>query len=280
MDLKEKTFLVTGANTGIGYGTALGQVELGATVIMVCRNPERGESARAEIAHQSGNDSVHLQISDLASQADIRKLAQEITMQFDRLHCLINNAAVVPAQREVTVEGLEMQFAVNHLAPFLLTYLLLDLLRTSAPARIVTVSSDLHHSARLEFDDLQLERSYKRGRAYNQSKLANVLFSMELGRRLAGSGVTTNALHPGVIATNIMADYTGQSRSKQRNVADWRRGARTSIYLATSPDVEGISGRYFVDERETNASELAQDGALARRLWNVSANLTGIDPDG
>jgi len=186
MDLAGKTFLVTGANTGIGFGTALGLAELGATVIMVCRNPERGKSARAEIAHQTGNDALYLQIADLASQSDIRKLAQEITMQFDRLHCLINNAAVVPAQREVTVDGLEMQFAVNHLAPFLLTNLLLDLLRTSAPARIITVSSDLHHSAQLEFDDLQLERSYKRGRAYNQSKLANVLFLWDWGGAWTG----------------------------------------------------------------------------------------------
>lgn len=279
MNLAGKTFLVTGANTGIGYGTALGLAELGATVIMVCRSPQRGQQARDEIIRASGNDAVHLLITDLSSQADIRKLAQEIRMQFDHLHCLINNAAVIPAQREITVDRLEMQFAVNHLAPFLLTHLLLDLLHTSAPARIVTVSSNVHHGAQLDFDDLQSEHSYERVRAYNQSKLANVLFTMELARRLAGSGVTANALHPGVIATNVLDDYTGRPRSNQRDVADWRRGARTSIYLATSPDVEGISGRYFADERETNASELAQDEGLARRLWDISTELTSINPE-
>lgn len=272
--------MVTGANAGIGKATALGLARLGATVIMVCRSRQRGEVARDEIKRESGNDSVSLMLADLSWQASIRQLAADFEARRSALHVLINNAGVITRSRTVTKDGLETQFAVNHLACFLLTNLLLDVLKASAPARIINVSSQVHYGASIDFDDLQSERSYRPARVYAQTKLANVAFTYELARRLRGTGVTVNCLHPGVIATNMLSDYMGVPRSLQFTTrivgASPEKGAQTPLYLATSPEVEGVSGAYFENRSAVRSSPASYDGAVARRLWRVSAELAGL----
>lgn len=272
--------MVTGANGGIGKATALGLANIGATVFMVCRSRERGEAALAEIKEQSSNEHIFLLVADLASQAEIRQLAEDFKRQHSRLHVLVNNAGIVPRKRQLTVDGFETQFAVNHLAPFLLTNLLLDVLKSSAPARIVTVASNMHRGATMDFDDLQSERSYGPVRVYCRTKLANVLFTNELARRLQGTGVSANCLHPGVVATNLLADAMGMPRALKSTTrligSSPDKGARTSIYLAASPEVEGISGKYFVGQKAVESSKVSYDEKVASRLWRVSAELTGI----
>jgi len=275
--MKGKVCLVTGANAGIGQATALGLAQLGATVIMVCRSRERGEAARAEIQAQSGNDKVDLLLADLSSQAEIRRLAVEIEARYADLHVLINNAAIIPQQRRETAEHLEMQFAVNHLAYFLLTNLLLDKLKASAPARIVVVASQVHASGVIDFDDLQARRNYRPSQVYANTKLANVLFTYELARRLKGSGVIANCLHPGVVATNLLNDYMGVPQGRRDRGIETSKGAQTSLYLATSPEVAGVSGRYFVNREAASSSAVSYDKELAQRLWQVSAELTGLN---
>ena len=275
-----KVCAVTGANAGIGKATVLGLAHLGATVLMVCRSRERGEAALAEIKEISGNNQASLLVADLSSQSEIRKLAKAFKSQHSALHVLINNAGIIPRIREVTVDGLETQFAVNHLASFLLTNLLLDMLKSSAPARVVTVASDMHRGATIDFDDLQSERAYKALRVYCRTKLANVLFTKELARRLLGAGVTANCLHPGVIATKLLADGMGMPRALRPTTrligSSPDKGAKTSIYLATSPEVEGVSGKYFVRQKTVESSKVSHDENMASQLWRVSAELTGL----
>ncbi|HRQ38267.1 MAG TPA: SDR family oxidoreductase [Chloroflexota bacterium] len=268
-----KICLVTGANTGIGYATAVGLAERGATVVMLCRDEEKGQTAVRNAQQATGNPHVELLLCDLASMVSIRQAAADFRARHEALHVLINNAGVIPRQREVTVDGLEKQLAVNHLAYFLLTHLLLDVLKASAPARIINVSSQVHSSGVVDFADLQSERSYRPTPVYANTKLMNVLFTFELARRLAGTAVTANCLHPGVVDTNLGRDYSGLPRSVSRGGLSWAEGARTSLYLAISPDVARVTGRYFRDEREARPSATAQDETLARRLWDVSANL-------
>ena len=272
--------IVTGANGGIGRATVLGLANLGATVVMVCRSRERGEAALAEVKEKSNNDHVSLQIADLSSQVEVRKLAENFRSQHSALHVLINNAGIVPRKREVTVDGLETQFAVNYLAPFLLTNLLLDMLKSNAPARVVTVASDMHRGATIDFDDLQSERAYKPLRVYCRTKLANVLFTKELARRLQGTGVTANCLHPGVVATKLLADAMGMPRTLRPTTrligSSPDKGAKTSIYLASSPEVEGVSGKYFVRQKAVESSKVSYDENMASQLWRVSAELTRL----
>ena len=272
--------MVTGANAGIGKATALGLANYGASVVMVCRSRERGEAALAEIKEKSSNDSISLLLADLASQASVRQLAEDFKTQHSALHVLINNAGIIPRKRLVTIDGLETQFAVNHLAPFLLTNLLLDVLKSSAPARIVTVSSEMHRGATIDFDDLQSERSYRPTRVYSQTKLANILFTYELARRLEGSNVTANCLHPGGVATNLLADAMGIPRPLKSTTrlmgASPDKGAKTSIFLAASGAVEGVNGKYYVRQKAVQSSEASYDENLAGRLWRVSAELTGL----
>jgi NAD(P)-dependent dehydrogenase (short-subunit alcohol dehydrogenase family) len=272
--------MVTGANAGIGKATALGLVNIGATVAMVCRSQKRGEAALKEIKEQSSSDHISLLVADLSSQAEIRRLAENFTGHHSALHVLVNNAGIIPRRREVTVDGFETQFAVNHLAPFLLTNLLLDILIASAPARIVTVASDMHRGATINFDDLQSEGSYRPLRVYSRTKLANVLFTYELARRLQGTSVTANCLHPGVVATKLLADGMGMPRALRSTTrligTKPEKGAKTSIYLAASAEVEGVSGKYFVRQKAVESSKDSYDENLARRLWRVSAELTGI----
>lgn len=266
--------LVTGANTGIGYATAVGLAERGATVVMLCRDETKGATAVRDVQQSTGNPHVELLLCDLASLTSIRQAIADFQARHGALHVLINNASVIPRQREVTADGLEMQFAVNHLAYFLLTNLLLDVLKASALARIINVSSQVHSSGVVDFADLQSERSYRPTQVYANTKLMNVLFTFELARRLAGSGVTVNCLHPGVVDTNLGRDYSGLPRSTPRGGLSWAEGARTSLYLATAPELEEVTGRYFRDEREARPSTTSQDETLARRLWEVSAEFT------
>lgn len=279
-DMREKVCIVTGANTGIGLETARGLSEMNATVIMACRNRERGEAALAGITSGSKSSSVELMLLDLASQQSIRDFAAAFKERHDRLDVLVNNAATVPGKRELTVEGLEMQFGANHIGAFLLTHLLLDLLKTTAPSRVVNVASTVHHGARMDFEDLQAEQKYEFFRVYGQSKLANVLFTCELARRLEGTGVTANCLHPGVVRTKILRDVRGPLgliiKYGTYLLSSPRSGAKTSVYLASSPEVDGASGKYFVKCREAESSERSRDEADARRLWEISEQLAGL----
>ena len=276
IDMSGKVCVVTGANSGIGIETAEGLARMGATVVMVCRDPERGRAALESIKARSGNQSIELMICDFASQAQIRKLAEEFKQRHDRLDVLVNNAGLVLTRRTLTEDGLETTFAVNHLGYFLLTNLLLDVIKRSAPSRIVNVASTAHHSGTIDFNDLQGERSYGTMRAYGQSKLANILFTYELARRLEGSNVTVNCLHPGVIGTNIFRSVPGLGAMAKLFLKSPKKGAETSIYLATSPEVAEVTGKYFDDKRAVRSSRESYDEAVAQRLWQLSERLTGI----
>lgn len=269
-----KVILITGGNAGIGRATAERLASLGHTVVLVCRDRGRGEAARREIASSTGNQRVDLLVADLSSQRQIREVASEFLSRYDRLDVLINNAGVLTRRRRVTEDGLELQLAVNHLAPFLLTNLLLERLRGSAPSRVVVVSSEAHRGGRIDFSDLQGERSYSGLRAYRQSKLANILFTRELSRRLQGSGVTVNALHPGVVRTGLLFTGWRIAHLARPFLRTPERGAEGSVYLAVSPEVTGVSGRYFVDLRPVEPSPRAQDPETAKRLWEESEALT------
>lgn len=276
----EKVCLITGATSGIGKATAMGLASMGASVVMVGRDRAKGEAALAEIRERSANASVELMLADLSSQEEIRRLADEFKEAYPRLDVLVNNAGVIRSKRVTTADGIEMTFAVNHLAQFLLTDLLLDVLKASAPSRIVNVASGEQRNGTIDFDDLQGENGYKTAKAYSQSKLANVLFTYELARRLEGTGVTANCLHPGVVGTNLGSGVSGVFGFTVRALGPLmkspEKGAETSIYLASSPEVEGVSGRYFVKKAETRSSEVSHDQSLARRLWEVSADLTNL----
>ncbi|WP_165224254.1 SDR family oxidoreductase [Aquisphaera insulae] len=276
--MQGKVCVVTGASAGIGFITARELVRQGARVIGVGRSPERCEAAARRIREETGSRAIEYLIADLSSQADIRRLASEIRAKVPRLDVLVNNAGGIFLTRQTTVDGLELTFALNHLAYFLLTNLLLDHLKANAPARIVCVASAAHRGVRLEFDDLNGEKRYSPWRAYQRSKLANLLFVRELARRLDSSGVTVNALHPGYVKTEIFrADGIRGwilRRAAELFAITPERGAETSIYLAVSPDVEGVSGKYFDRKRPIETSSAARDDEAAKRLWHVSEELT------
>ena len=279
--LTGKTVLVTGGTGGIGLATAAGLAGLGARVGIVGRDAGRARAAAERIRTVAAGSEVDVFTADVSSQREVQRLAETVLAAYPRLDVLVNNVGGYWATRHATEDGLERTFAVNHLAPFLLTHLLLDRLRSSAPARVVTVSSGAQAMGRIDFDDLQGERSYSGQRAYNQSKLANVLFTYELARRLEGSGVTANVLHPGVVRTAFgQEDSRGWMRLMLPVVRPFmktpERGAETSIYLASSPEVEGVSGRYFANSKPKTSSRASYDTAAARRLWEVSAGLVGL----
>jgi len=276
-NLEDRVFLVTGANSGIGKATALGLARLGGTVVMACRSATRGEAARQDVVRDSGNSSVYLEIVDLASEESTRSFAEEFQRKYPRLDVLINNAGVYTAHREVTPDGLERTFEVNYLSGFLLTHLLLDLLKKSAPSRIVNVSSRAHSGGTIHFDDLQGEQRYGGFGAYGQSKLAQVLFTRELARRLEGTRVTVNACHPGVIRTNLgMGGTSAVVRFVRLFFKGPEKGAQTPIYLAVSPEVERVTGHYFANQHVREPSRAAQDPVVARRLFEVSAQLAHL----
>jgi retinol dehydrogenase 14 len=280
--LRGKTAVVTGATSGIGRETALGLARQGADVVLVARDEARGEAAKREV-EAAGAGRAWLFLADLASLAQVRRLAADLLSRLDRIDVLVNNAGALHATRRVTVDGLEMNLAVNHLAPFLLTNLLLPRLLASAPARVVTVASDAHRTGRIDWGDLQAEKHFSVVNVYSRSKLCNVLFAAELARRLAGTGVTSNSLHPGSVATGFGRSEAGWVKTAFSALAPFfrsaRKGARTSLYLASSGEVEGVTGRYFSDFCAVRASKAARDEVAARRLWEVSARLTGLEED-
>lgn len=277
--LTGKTCLITGATSGIGRSTAIGLARMGAELVLVARDRARAEETAAEIQRETGNRSITLMHADLSSQQSIRALAAEYLATNRPIHILLNNAGVVNTSRTVTVDGIETVFAVNHLAYFQLTHLLLDRIIQSAPARIVNVASDAHKFGPLNFDDLQGEKRYRVMRIYGQSKLANILFTYELARRLAGTGVTVNCLHPGAVGTRLGHNNGTWAKAIISLLRPFFRtpdqGAETSIYLASSPAVEGVSGKYFSNSKETRSSKASYDEAAARRLWDISAEMTG-----
>jgi len=279
--LAGKTILITGATSGIGRATAVGLADQGARLLLVGRTPERIEETREEIRRRTGRDDAVLLRADLSSREGVHRLAEDVLARSPRLDVLLNNAGVTLLSRQTTADGFEATFATNHLAYFLLTGLLLPRLRASAPARIVSVASDAHRWGRLDLDDLQNERRYRGMRVYGQSKTANILWNSELARRLEGSGVTANCLHPGGIQSNLgrgngrLLDGVHTLISKLF-LKSPEEGARTSLYLAAAPEVEGISGRYFARCREHRAAPHATDPELARRLWEKSEELTGF----
>jgi NAD(P)-dependent dehydrogenase (short-subunit alcohol dehydrogenase family) len=279
-----KTVLITGGTGGIGRAAAEGLARMGAHVAITGRDQSRADHVAAEIAAATGNPAIDAYGGDLSSQVEVRRLAREVLDAYPRLDVLINNVGGFWATRRVTADGLEHTFAVNHLAPFLLTNLLLERLKASAPARIVTLSSGAQAMGRINFDDLQGERDYSGQRAYNQSKLANVVFTYELARRLAGTGVTANVLHPGIVRTAFGAEDPSSfwrfmiplTRPLMKTPA---RGAETPIYLASSPEVDGVTGAYFANRRPRTANKTASDTAAAARLWQVSEQLVAASAE-
>ncbi len=276
MSMKGKICMITGANSGIGKATAKALAEMDATVVMVCRDRKRGEIAQEEIIKETGYTNVDLLLCDLSSIEDIRKLVSKFMNKYQNLHVLINNAGIMLKRRLLSVDGFEMNFAVHHLAPFLLTNLLLDVLKNSAPSRIVNVSSAGHRMAKIDIDDLQSEnKKYRLFRVYGVSKLALMLFTYELSRRLEGTNVIVNALHPGVVNTNLSREHSAFSRGFAKLFFKKpQKGAETSIYLASSPDVEGITGKYWVKKQQKNSSEESYNEEYAKRLWEISAEMT------
>jgi NAD(P)-dependent dehydrogenase (short-subunit alcohol dehydrogenase family) len=281
--MRGRVCIVTGASSGIGRATARELARRGATLRLVCRDAGRGEDARREIAAAGGGSDVALFLADLAVQADVRRVARELLDRCPAIHVLVNNAGVVNLRHTETADGVETVFAVNHLAYFLLTRLLLDRLRASAPARIVVVASEAHRWGAIDFDDLGHRRRYRAMRVYGASKLANLLFTRALARRLEGTGVTVNAVHPGAVATRLGQNNGALATLLTRLLAPFfrtpERGAETPVFVATAPALAGVSGRYFANGREIRPSRAAEDDGAAERLWTVSERLTGLADD-
>ncbi len=275
-----KVCLVTGATSGIGLATAQALARLGATVIVVGRNPAKCGATIIRIKEQTGSQAVDYLVADLSSQNEIRRLAEEFKKRYQRLDVLVNNAGGVFFKRRESADGIELTFALNHLGYFLLTNLLLDVLKASAPSRIVNVSSGMHARYTLDFDDLQGKKRYGGLRAYGLSKLCNVLFTYELARRLDGTGVTANTMTPGMVRTGLGSHEGGLISLGWRLAGLFaqtpEQGAQTVIYLASSPEVEGVTGKYFYRLKPVPSSAQSYDEAAARRLWQVSAHMVGM----
>jgi NAD(P)-dependent dehydrogenase (short-subunit alcohol dehydrogenase family) len=277
--LEGKTCLITGATSGIGRFTALELARMGAELFLICRNKARADETIGEIRETTGNKNVHLLHADLGSQRQIRGVAAEFLATGRPLHVLVNNAGLGNTKRMVTEDGIEMVFAVNHLAYFSLTMLLLDRIKQSAPARIVNVASEAHRFGTINLDDLGAERRYRTFGVYAQSKLANILFSYELARRLGGTGVTVNCLHPGGIASGlwtnngVLAQFIMKAGKLFLKTPE--QGAQTTIYLASSAEVEGVAGKYYANCKPKNSNKESYDLDVARRLWDVSERMTG-----
>jgi len=279
-----KTCVITGANSGIGKETALGLARMGAHVVLVCRNAEKGRAALADIQRESPSSKLDLLIADMSSQASVRALAAQILEKYPRVDVLINNAGTAIAKRALSVDGIEMTIAGNHLGAFLLTLLLLDRLKASAPSRIVNVSSEAQHNARLDINDIQYERrKYSSIGAYGQSKVLMNACTFELGRKLEGTGVTANCLHPGVVATNIW--HSGEAdqpllfkllvRIFKPFMLNSKKGAEVSLYLAASPDVANVTGEYFVKSKPAPPNPIERDSKVAAEIWQWSEKMTG-----
>ena len=281
MSMQGKVVVITGSNVGIGLETAVGVAALGATTVLACRDRAKAEAAAREVTQRTWNDDVHVVSLDLADLASVRKAAEEVLSRWVRVDVLVNNAGGTWSQRQLTVQGLEYTFGVNHLGPFYLTNLLLERLRAGAPSRVINVTSVGHHAAwhGMRFEDLQSEKGYKAMEAYCRSKLANILFTRELAKRLAGTGVTANAVHPGPVRSGfgMDGDLTGFMGVGMRLVRPFeispRRGAKTSLHLATSPDVATRTGMYWVRSKPGHMSRNARNDEAAQRLWDESERL-------
>ncbi len=277
--MKGKVVMVTGATGGIGKETAKGLAYMGATVVLVSRSMEKLARVASEMKSETKNDDISHLSCDLTSMDSVRRLASEFRERYDRLDVLINNAGEIINDRRISVDGNEYTLALDHLSHFLLTSLLLDIIRRSAPSRIINVSSMAHIMGHIDFDDIMIEKGYTPGKAYGQAKLANILFTYELARRLASTGVTVNCLHPGMVRTNFGKDTTGAWKlfillSKPFMISA-RKGAQTSIYLASSPEVVSVTGKFFAKKREKKSSKESYDKNTAKRLWEISEELTG-----
>lgn len=282
MDMQNKLCLVTGANSGIGKKTAQALAEMGAQVIMLCRNRERGEKARMELRKKTRNDDIKLLIADLSKKDEIRKAVEQFLKNHDRMDVLINNAGTLFNRRQENEDGIEMTFSVNHLGPFLLTNLLLPALTNANKARIVNVASEVHRLGARFFDlnDLQLQNGFSGMKAYGISKLCNIMFTHELSRRFSTDKITANSLHPGVIGSNLASEagwliklvyILGKPFMKSP-----KTGAQTPIYLATSDEVEEISGKYFINCKERSPAAIAYEDEKTERLWEISSKLSNI----
>jgi retinol dehydrogenase-14 len=272
--MQGKVCLVTGANGGLGKATALGLARLGAKVIMASRDQTRGEAARAEV-EAAGGKGAELLLLDLADLDSVRRAAEEVRARYGRLDVLINNAAVYKQRRELSRQGYELMFATNHLGPFLLTNLLLDLLKSSEPARVISVAAP--STTKLDFHDLQGELKFGAFSAFGASKMANLLFTYELARRLQGRGVTANVLHPGLVKTALMGEAPAAVRWILNLISTTpEKAAATPVYLASSPDVRGVSGKFFKGQKQISSNAYSQDRDVQHRLWEVSEKLVGL----
>jgi NAD(P)-dependent dehydrogenase (short-subunit alcohol dehydrogenase family) len=273
-----KVCLITGANRGIGFETARALVQRGATVVILCRDQAKGEAARRAIVEETKNEKVEVLPCDLSLQSSVRRAAETFKSRHDKLHVLVNNAGIFMQKREVTSEGIERVLATNYLSHFLLTHLLLDTMKASAPARIINVASKTM-GLKIDLDDLMLEKSYSFMSSMGRTKLGLLLFMTELSKRLQGTGITFNSMHPGVVQTELLNDlpkaFAVISKLFARTAA---KGASTVVYLATSPEVEGVTGKLFADEKPIAIGGQAKDQALGERLWKMSASLTGLPP--
>jgi NAD(P)-dependent dehydrogenase (short-subunit alcohol dehydrogenase family) len=280
-----KTCMITGANSGIGQAAATSLARMGAKIVMVCRNPSKGEEARSQILSASGakKEDVSLMVADLASLDSVRKLGSDFLQTTRPLHVLVNNAGIILGKRTITVDGLETTFEANYLSHFLLTNLLLGNMKTNAPSRIINVSSSAHTGGDIDFDDLQEEKGYGAMKSYSQSKLAQVLFTHELAKRLQGTGVTVNALHPGLVATGWGTRSAGALSVGIRLVHPFminaEKGADTLVYLASSPEVANVTGKYFYKRKAVSSSRKSMDEGAASRLWNISMSLVKMEED-
>ncbi len=285
-NVKGKIVLITGATSGIGKETARSMAAKGATTVLVGRNRSKTVESAHEIIYETANPHVVPFVADLTSQAEIRRLAKELLERYSRLDVLVNNAGAVYMNRQVSLDGHEMTLALNHLAPFLLTHLLMPALNASPSARIINVSSEAHRGTHIDIENLQSERGYSGWRAYNQSKLANVYFTYGLAAYVDGANITANCLHPGFVASNFGRNnggfYDPIFRIAHFAAISPKTSAGALTYLATSPDLEGVTARYFNRTRETRSSEISYDMNIARQLWNASLELTGLaepEPD-
>jgi NAD(P)-dependent dehydrogenase (short-subunit alcohol dehydrogenase family) len=278
--VKKKICIVTGANSGIGKATATGLAKMGAKVIMLCRDQTRGEKALQEIKTESNNEYIDLMIADLSLQNSIRQFASDFKKKYQKLDILINNAGVNYNKRVETSDGLEISFAVNALAPFLLSNLLLDVLLKSVPSRVINVASVMQTN-KIDFDNLQVKKHFSFMKSYGQSKSANVLLTYEFARRYRDSGISFNCLHPGGVNTNIGRNHKGISgiflRSVMKLYKSPEKGAETSLFLAISPDVEEVTGKYFINKKEAKSKDITYNESVAKRLWDVCAELTNLN---
>lgn len=282
-EMNGKVCIVSGSNSGIGKETALALANMGATVVMVVRNPERGERARAEIIDETGNRAADLMICDLSSMESIRQFAKEFKTKYDRLNVLINNAGTYVSKRQNTIDGFERTLAVNYLGPFLLTHELLPLLKSSAPSRVINIGSGTERSGKVDFDDLETRKHYKAMNAYANGKLMLTTCTYELARRLEGTGVTVNVVEPSFVATDLGRNSGSRLISLAFSIMrplqiSAKKGAETPVYLASSPDLESVTGKCFSKLKEITTARVSCDQQIQRQLWNATIELLGLAP--